>query len=205
MKIEKETIVILFLIALVMGPMWYLALVSATSQTEVVLSQNKGNIAPTERFIPSPVEVNEFMAGVIVWLALLILVWMIFYTHEFIRIVGQAEEPVVANGGIQEALPSYFLSDDRWIADYWPAQFDTPGMIGIVAMSWSATVFAILFVMEALTWARTQFLGVYGGMMFLSLGVLVAVYSIWFLPSIHLVEKREHEEIISESGESENQ
>lgn len=42
-------------------------------------------------------------------------------------------------------------------------------------------------------------------MMFLSLGVLVAVYAIWFLPSMHLVEEREHEEIITEREESESQ
>lgn len=188
-----------------MGPMWYFALTSSTSQTPVVLSQEKGDIAPTERFIPSPVEVNEFVAGVIIWIALFILVGMVFYTDQFIRTVGQSGDPVAADGGIRESLPPYLLSDDRWLADYWPAQLQTPGMVGIAVMSWSSIVFAILFLMESLTWARTQYLGVYGGMMFLSLGVLVAVYAIWFLPSMHLVEEREHEEIITEREESESQ
>ena len=214
MKVEKETIVILFLIAIVLGPMWFFAFESVSSETPVALSQEEGKIAPTEKFIPSPVEVNEFIAGVITWVALFALVGMIYYTHQFVRTVGQAEEPVAtdqseesvaADGGIRASLPSYFLTDERWLADYWPAQFSTPGMIGIFVMAWSSVVFALLFIMEAMTWARTQYLGVYGGMMFLSLGVFVAVYTIWFLPSARLVEDRGHEEKITEKGGNKNQ
>jgi hypothetical protein len=207
MRFEKETIVILLLLAAVLGPMWTFALLSTTTETPVTLSQEKGKIAPSEQVFPAPVEVNEYVAGVITWVAVFAVVAMIFYTHQFVRSVGQSGDPVdateqssgavAADGGgrsvdLSEILPSYLLTDDRWLANYWPARFSTPGMIGIAAMSWSAVVFAVLFVMEALSWARTQLLGIYGGMMFLSLGVLVAVYAIWFLPSMHIVEDRDH-------------
>jgi hypothetical protein len=218
MRFERETIVILLLLAAVLGPMWTLAFLSTTSETPVTLSQEKGSIAPAEQVFPAPVEVNEYLAGVITWLAVFAVVGMIFYTHQFVRSVGQSGDPVdaterptesvAADGGsekvsVSEILPSYILSDNRWLANYWPARFSTPGMIGIAAMSWSAVVFAVLFVMEALSWARTQLLGIYGGMMFLSLGVLVAVYAIWFLPSMHIVEDRDHAEKI-EQGDGEN-
>lgn len=217
MRFEKETIVILLLLAAVLGPMWTLAYLSTHSETPVTLNQDKGKIAPSEQVFPAPVEVNEYIAGVITWVAVFAVVGMIFYTHQFVRSVGQAGDPVdsteqptesvAADGSgrvnVSDILPSYLLSDDRWLANYWPARFSTPGMIGIAAMSWSATVFAVLFVMEALSWARTQLLGIYGGMMFLSLGVLVAVYSIWFLPSMHIVEDRDHAKKI-EQGDGEN-
>jgi hypothetical protein len=208
MRVEKETLVILFLIAIVLGPMWYFAFVSASTQTPVTLNQNKGHIAPAEQVFPAPVEVNEYIAGIITWVAVFALVGMIFYTHQFIQSVGQSGDPVnateqsegsvAADGGVGRILPSYMLSDDRWLANYWPARFSNPGMIGIAVMSWSTVAFAVLFVMEAMSWARTQLLGIYAGMMFLSLGVLVAVYATWFLPSMHLVENRGHEEKIAE-------
>lgn len=217
MRFEKETIVILVLLAAVLGPMWAFAFLSTTSETPVTLSQETGQIAPTEQVFPAPVEVNEYIAGVITWVAVFAVVGMIFYTHQFVRSVGQSGDPidsterstgsVAADGGesgsVAEMLPSYLLADGRWLANYWPARFSTPGMIGIAFMSWSATVFAVLFVMEALSWARTQLLGIYGGMMFLSLGVLVSVYAIWFLPSMHIVEDRGHATKI-EKGDGEN-
>jgi hypothetical protein len=219
MRFEKETLVILFLIAIVLGPMWFFAIESAESEAPVALAQEEGVIAPTEKFLPTPVEVNELVAGVITWVALFALVGMIFYTHQFILTLGQSRESVTdeesvaadggqtaeserADGGIVGSLPPYLLTDDRQLVDYWPAQFATPGMVGIVVMSWSSVAFALLFVIETLTWARTQYLGVYGGMMFLSLGVLVAVYATWFLPSMHVVEERGHEKITEETEES---
>lgn len=208
MKVEKETIVIVFLIALVLGPMWFFALVSAEKQSPVALSQEEGVIAPAERFLPTPVEINELIAGVVTWVALFVLVGMIFYTHQFIRTVGQSEEPVAADGGARPQLPSslsFLSTDDRRLVDYWPAQFATPGMVGVAVMSWLSAVFALLFVMETFGYARTQFLGIYGGMLFLSLGVLVAVYVTWFLPSAHVVETRGHAQKIAEEGDQENE
>lgn len=223
MRFEKETVVILLLLAAVLGPMWFFALESAESEAPVVLASDEGVIAPFEKFLSTPVEVNELVAGVITWLAVFALVGMIYYTHQFIRTVGQSKmrvsrddstESVAADGGkaernrigseIIDSLPPYILAGDRQLADYWPPQFATPGVIGIAVMSWCAVTFALLFVMEALTWARTQYLGVYGGMMFLSLGVIVAIYTAWFLPSMHVVESRGHEDKMTQEATEDN-
>jgi hypothetical protein len=217
MRFEKETVVILLLIAIVLGPMWFFAFTSMESESAVVLSQNTGTIDPTETFLPTPVEANEFIAGVITWIAVFALVGMIYYTHHFIRTLGQSGESVItgdesvaadggrADGGVVGSLPSYILAGERRLADYWPAQYATPGVVGIAIMAWSAVTFSLLFVMETLTWARTQYLGVYAGMAFLSLGVLVAVYATWFLPSMHVVEDRGHEEKITDEANDTNQ
>lgn len=213
MKIEKETIVIFVLLALVLGPMWFFALASHSSSSAVVLSQDTGAIDPTGTFLPTPVEVNELVAGVITWIAVFALVGMIYYTHQFIRTVGESGESAVeeregrvaADGGVSAPIPSYVLAGGRRLVDYWPAKYATPGVIGIAVMSWSTVTFSGLFVLEALSWARTQYLGIYGGMVLLSLGVLGAVYTTWFLPSMQVVEKRGHEGTFTNENESENQ
>lgn len=220
MKIKKEMIVILVLIAAVLGPTWFFAASSMAAESGVVLSQSQGAIAPAETFLPTPVEVNEFVAGVITWIALFVLVAMIYYAHQFIYTIGQSgesltsrrvDESVAADGGqtdsgrsnssVISSLPPFILAGGRQLADYWPAEYATVGMVGIAIMSWLVVTFSFLFVMEAFSWARTQYLGIYAGMVFLSLGVLVAVYTTWFIPSMHAVERRGHEKITEEAGD----
>lgn len=212
MKTEKETVAILVLLALVLGPMWFFALSSHSSTSAVVLSPDKGAINPTETFLPTPVEVNEFVAGVITWLAVFALVGMIYYTHHFIRTVGESGESAVteregqvaADGGINAAIPPYILAGGRRLVDYWPAKYATPGVAGVAIMAWSTASFSVLFVLEVLTWARTQYLGIYGGMALLSIGVLGAIYTTWFLPSMQVVEKRGHEGKFTTESDGEN-
>jgi len=221
MKVEREAVAVVVLIALVVLPLWYFALTSATTSREVVLDQANATIAPTETFLPSPAQVDEYVAGVLVWIGLFVLVAMIFYTHQFVRTVGQAgpsaaagsqgqatggdaSDRPAADGGTESAaandrgggdggaasasLPSFLSTAHRRVIEYWPASFATPGMVGLTLFAWAAVAFAALFSLEALTWSRRQYLGVYGGMLFLSLGVLVAVYATWFMPSVLVSE-----------------
>lgn len=186
-EIETETLVILFLVTLVLAPLWFFALSSAEAESEVSLRQVEGGIAPTERVVPTPVEVNELVAGVITWIALFVLVALIYLAHQLVRRIGHAGEPVDVD---EASLPTGFLTEDRRLVDYWPARATAAGLVGLFGASVATVGFAALFVLEALTAARTQLLGVYGGALFLSLGALVAVYTAWFLPSVRLVEER---------------
>ncbi|KZN24329.1 hypothetical protein A4G99_07930 [Haladaptatus sp. R4] len=192
MKIERETIIILLLIALVLAPVWYFSLAAGEEKSPVVLSSNKGSIAPNETFLPTPVEVGEFAAGVVSWAALFVLVGMLYYTNRFIRVIGRSSGSIATDGGINLNLPSYLTSDGRWIADFWPAEYSTPGIIGIALTAWSTVVFAALFGLETFGYARTQFLGIYAGMMFLSIGAMTAIYTTWFIPDMVVVEDRSH-------------
>ena len=228
MKVEREAVAVVVLIALVVLPLWYFALTSATTSREVVLDQANATIAPTETFLPAPAQIDEYVAGVVVWIGLFVLVAMIFYTHQFVRTVGQAGpsaavgSPGQATGGeasdrsatdggadsapdddgrgrtrgdggaASASLPSFLSTGHRRVIEYWPATFASPGMVGLTLFAWAVVVFAALFSLEALSWSRRQYLGVYGGMLFLSLGVLVAVYATWFLPSVLVAEDVDH-------------
>ena len=216
MKIEKETGVIGLLIGVLLVPMWFFALASHESESAVVLSEDRGVINPTETFLPMPVEVNEFVAGVVTFVALFALMGMLYYTLRYIRVIShlrrsraEHRDGTVAPDGGQTrdapSLPPYLLSGSRRLAEYWPADYATPGMIGIVVMSWTATSFSLLFGVEAFTWARTQYLGVYAGMAFISLGVFATIYTASFMPRIHVAEDRGHEGKLTKRSDSDNQ
>lgn len=195
MRLEPEAIGILLLIGAVLAPMWYVALSSGGTNQRIVLDANEEEIAPTETFIPSPREVNENVAGVITWIALFALVGMILYTHRFIHRMGRQPEPAATDGGgIRRRLPPYVETETRWLVDVWPASEATRGLVSLGLLSWATVVFAALLVWEGLTLARTQFVGVYAGMMFLSLAVTVAVYSTYFMTSVTVAERRAHGE-----------
>lgn len=216
MKMEKETGVIGALIGVLLVPMWYFAIASHETESAVVVSEDRGIINPTETFLPTPVEVNEFVAGVLTFVALFVLMGMLYYTHRYIQTMSLLQrsrarhhnDTVAADGGQAHggrvSVPPYLVSRKRRLAEYWPADYATPGMIGIVVMSWTATSFSLLFGVEAFTWARTQYLGVYAGMAFISLGVLATIYTASFMPRIHVAEDRGHEGKLTKSSDSEN-
>lgn len=190
MRIERETILIVVLIGLVLAPMWYFALASGEMTAGVQLqSDDDDAIAPTETFLPTPTEVNTNVSGVVTWLALFALVGMIVYTRRFTERVGHAPDPVRPDFG---TLPSWLTTDDRQVLSYWPAKMPSVGLLTLGLLTWSTVVFAALLAWEGLHFARTQFLGVYMGMMFLSMGIWIAVYITWFIPSITVAEQREH-------------
>lgn len=216
MKIEKETGVIGVLLGILLVPMWYFALASHESESAVVLSEDRGVINPTETFLPTPVEVNEFVAGVLTFVALFVLMGMLYYTHTYIQTISRLRQSrsehrdgtVAPDGGQARgtvSVPPYLRSSSRRLAEYWPADYATPGMIGIVVMAWTATSFSLLFGVEAFTWARTQYLGVYAGMAFISLGVFATIYTASFMPRIHVAEDRGHEGKLTKASDSDNQ
>jgi hypothetical protein len=198
MRLEKEAYVIVGLVGIVLLPMWAIALASGEAGHAVTLVQGTGTIVPTETFLPTPHLVNENVAGVITWIALFGIVGTILYTHRFIHRIGQAPESVATDGGLPVDVPSYLTAGGRRIVEYWPARADRAGVVAVALFSWSTVTFAALLLWEGLHLARTQFLGVYAGMMLLSLGVTVAVYASWFLPSVQVAEPRGHERKLTE-------
>ncbi|MFB6172136.1 MAG: hypothetical protein ABEJ23_06355 [Haloarculaceae archaeon] len=123
MNVEKETVAILLLIGVVLVPMWSIALHSAESQSHVVLRDNKEKISPGEQFLPTPVAINEFVAGVVTWIALFVLVGMIFYTHQFVRTVGQSSGSTEDEGGRTVQLTSRRVLSDVGVGSSLPVNF----------------------------------------------------------------------------------
>ncbi|WP_435068928.1 hypothetical protein [Haloplanus sp. C73] len=190
MRIERETILIVVLIGLVLAPMWYFALASGEPTPGVQLqSDSDTEIAPTETFLPTPNEVNTNVSGVVTWLALFVLVAMIVYTRRFTERVGRATDVLRLDDAV---LPSWLTSEHRSVLSYWPARTPSAGLITLGLLTWAVVAFAGLLAWEGLNYARTQFLGVYMGMMLLTMGVWMAVYTTWFMPSITVAERREH-------------
>jgi len=189
-RIERETILIVVLIGLVLAPMWYFALASGEATAGVQLQTDDDNpIAPTETFLPTPNEVNTNVSGVVTWLALFVLVAMIVYTRRFTERVGHATDVLRLDGAV---LPSWLTSEHRSVLAYWPARTPSAGLVVLGLLTWTIVAFAALLALEGLNYARTQFLGIYMGMMLLTMGIWVAVYTTWFMPSITVAERREH-------------
>lgn len=219
MRLEREALVILLLIGVVLTPMWYFAIVSGDGAQTVVLDSSQGQIAPNETFLPTPKEVNENVAGVISWLALFGVVAMMYYTHRFIHRMGRTGESAPSEGpaaetdggrvadgagaarrdggpppGLVDRLPPFLSTAHREVVDAWPERPTNRALTMLGLLTWTTVCFAALLAWEGLHYARTQFLGIYAGMTFLSLGVMVSVYTTWFMPSVTVAEYRSHQE-----------
>ncbi|SEN62669.1 hypothetical protein SAMN05216388_100456 [Halorientalis persicus] len=173
------------------------------------------DINPTGKFLPTPVEVGPNQSGVVTWVALLVTVAGMAGAARFMDRLGHTRESVAgsdvetdgghasdASGPSSDSrsdggkpvvtVPPYLQTDTRWIVDYWPAPADRTGLIALAGLSWSTLVFAALLGLEGLGQARNQFIGVYAGMLFLSLAATVLVYAVFFTPSITVAERRDH-------------
>ena len=173
------------------------------------------DIDPTGKFLPTPVEVGPNQSGVVTWVALLVTVAGMAGAARFMDRLGHTRESVAgsdtetdgghasdASGTSSDSrpdggnpvvkVPPYLQTDTRWIVDYWPAPADRTGLIALAGLSWSTIVFAALLGLEGLGQARNQFIGVYAGMLFLSLAATVLVYAVFFTPSITVAERRDH-------------
>lgn len=195
---RRETVLIVLLIAVVLVPMWYVALTSGTDGSGVSLGKGEdpvpvnasASIAPTAGFVDAPVEVGVNQSGVIVWWALFGLVGALVFAKRFVERVGRSR-PAIAPGGERDfTVPAFLPTENRWVLEYWPALNSRAGLVVIAALSWSTVVFSGLLVLEGVAYARTQFIGVYAGMAFLSLALTVTAYAAYFLPDITVAEHR---------------
>ncbi|WP_336001342.1 hypothetical protein [Halorientalis halophila] len=173
------------------------------------------DIDPTGKFLPTPVEVGPNQSGVLTWVALLGTVAAMVGATRFVDRLGHtrqsiAESDLEPDGGPASSasgtssdrrsdgrkpvvkVPPYLQTDTRWIVDYWPAPADRTGLLALAGLAWSTVVFAALLGLEGLGQARNQFIGVYAGMLFLTLAATVLVYAVFFVPSITVAERRDH-------------
>lgn len=198
---RRETAVIIFLIAVVLLPMWYVALTSGTegggigvgTGADPVAVNTSADVQPTGGYLSGPTEVGVNQAGVVAWVALLGMVGAMVGTKRFLDRMSHQEASVVTDGGSTTIfVPPYLRTESRRILDYVPAVSSRGGLLVVALLSWVDVAFAGLLVDEALGLARTQFLGTYAGMLFLALALTVLAYTAYFVPSITVAETREH-------------
>jgi hypothetical protein len=190
-----------------------------TGAEEVAVNQS-APIEPTGKFLPTPVEVGPNQSGVITWVALLCTVFVMVWAARFIDRLGHKPQSVATDGSGATAdanaatdgqsangqspgghapdgkpvvtVPPYLQTAERWIVDYWPAPANRTGLLALAGLAWATVIFAVLLGLEGLGPARNQFIGIYTGMLMLSLAGTVLVYTVYFVPSITVAESRDH-------------
>ncbi|MFB6073894.1 MAG: hypothetical protein ABEJ89_02650 [Haloarculaceae archaeon] len=197
---RRETVAIVLLVAVVLLPMWYVAMTSGTESggpslgtgADPVAVNTSARLDPTGKYLPSPTEVGVNEAGVLTWVALLGMVAVMVGAKRFVDRIGGVRDAIRPTDDGVVTVPPYLEAADRRIIEYVPATNDWGGLVIVGVLSWAAVSFAGLLVFEGFTRARTQFLGTYAGMLFVTLALLVMAYVAYFVPSVTVAESREH-------------
>ncbi|MFC7167102.1 hypothetical protein [Halospeciosus flavus] len=189
---RRETAIILLLISLVVLPVWYVAMTSGAMahHEEVVLRPMPNeSLNALGHFAPMPVETGIYRSGVVTWIALFALMGILLLSTRYLRRVGREGDAVEGEATADLDLPPY-LTKGREVVAYWTPSASIGGvwLVGIFALL--DVAFASLLASEVLGMARTQFIGLYAGLLTLSLGETVMLYYAHFVPSIDVVEAR---------------
>ena len=191
---RRETVVVGVVLALVLVPMWYVALHGEPPAEQVEIDPTVSDIRPLAEIVDTPEKLSPSQVGVVVWIALFLLVGMLAGAHRFMNWAVRQGTDVApaADGGSSTDAASWLSTDSRWIVDYYPATESTEGIVAMGGLTVLAIVFAALFTGEYLTLARTQYFGVYAAGLFLSLAALTVAYYAWFMPHVAVAEERGH-------------
>lgn len=200
---RRATAVIVALLAIGLLPLWFVAMVAGTPDRSVglgtgappvVVNASAHAFAPTARLWTGfPVEVGSTQAGVVTWVALLVLVGGLVLAFEFIdHLGGRRRSEPAAPGSRPVQVPSFILKDGRRLLEYVRPPSTRAGLLAVGGLTWAVFVLTSLLVLEGVTLARTQALGLYLGSLLLTLAILVMVYAAYFVPHITVVEAREH-------------
>ncbi|MFB6183626.1 MAG: hypothetical protein ABEI96_03645 [Haloarculaceae archaeon] len=188
---RRETLVIAAVIAVVLFPMWFVALQGEAPSEEIAIDQSVSHMRPLQEIVDTPNKLSPSQVGVVVWIALFALLGVLTAVHRFMNRAVRPDDGDVAPGEDPGGQP-WFTSETRWLAEYAPASEGTEGIVVMGALTVLAIVFAALFTGEYLTLARTQYFGTYAAGMFVSLALLTVAYYAWFLPHAKVAEKRGH-------------
>ena len=191
---RRESVVIGLVLALVLVPMWYVALHGEPPAEQVEIDPTVSDIRPLAEIVNTPEKLSPSQVGVIVWIALFLLVGVLAGAHRFMNRAVRPDDgaTVAPDGGDSPDVPAWLSTDSRWLVEYHPASESTEGIIAMGALTVLAIVFAALFTGEYLTLARTQYFGVYAAGLFLSLAALTVAYYAWFMPHVAVAEERGH-------------
>jgi hypothetical protein len=211
---RRETVVVGVIVAIVLLPMWYVALHGEPPSEEVAIDQSVSEIQPLSGPVDAPNKLSPSQVGVVVWIALFGLYGVLVGTHRFMnRAVRPADadaEVVASDGGYAddrkaESDPSrtiesidepsglpWLRTNHRWLVEYHRATGSDEGLVVMAALTVLSIVFSALFTGEYLTLARTQYFGLYAAGLFLSLAGLTVAYYAWFMPHVKVAEKRGH-------------
>jgi len=200
-RVRRATAIIVVLLAVGLVPLWYVALVAGsasgsvslgTGAAPVAVNASAHSFAPTSGFVGGLVEVGTTQAGVVTWIALLVLVGGLVAAFRFIDHLGGRGDVDRRRSSAPITVPSFFVRENRRVLEYVRPPSTRVGLLAIGGLAWAAFTLTSLLVYEGVTLARTQFLGLYLGGLFVVLALLVMTYAAYFVPHVTVVETREH-------------
>ncbi|MFC7139857.1 hypothetical protein ACFQMA_08400 [Halosimplex aquaticum] len=212
---RRETVVIGVLVAVVLLPMWYVALHGEPASEEIAIDGSVSEIRPLDGPVDAPNKLSPSQVGVIVWVALFGLYGLLVGAHRFMNTAVRPSDAdaavAVSDGGYAETDDadrdaeasdtrpdggrtrlSWLQTDERWLVEYHGATGSDEGLVVMAALTILAIAFAALFTGEYFTLARTQYFGLYAAGLFISLAALTVAYYAWFMPHVEVAEKRDH-------------
>jgi hypothetical protein len=203
---RRGTVLILVVVALVLFPMWYVALQGEPPSQEIEIDQSVSELRPLDGFVDTPTKLSPSQVGVIVWVALFALLGVLAFFHRFMNRAARppdgTEAATSASGGDAGTADaatdggtagfSWLETEDRWVVERVPASDAVEGLAAMGALTVLTIAFAALFTGEYLTLARTQYFGIYAFGLFMSLTGLTVSYYAWFMPHVEVAERRDH-------------
>jgi hypothetical protein len=98
---RRRGIAVLLVVALVLGPMWFIALQGEPPGTEIEIDQSVSEIRPLDGFLDTPNKLSPSQVGVIVWIALFVLLGVLAFFHRFMNRAARPDDaaPAAASPG----------------------------------------------------------------------------------------------------------
>lgn len=188
---RTRTIGILLIVLVVLLPTWFAAIQPVEHAEEVGIDTTETDMRPLQSIVDTPNAMTPAQVGVVIWLALGVLMAVLAGFHRFMDdLVRPGNGPkTVADGGPLD----WFQTDHRWITEYLGPRESDEGVLVILALSAMTVILSALVVVEFFTVARTQYVGLYVGGLFLGLAGMTAAYYAWFMPHVHVAEERYHD------------
>lgn len=140
---RRETVVIGLLVALVLLPMWYVAIQGEPAEEEIQIDPSVSDVRPLDGPVETPNKLAPSQVGVIVWVALFGLYGALAGSHRFmnsaVRPSDADAEVVASDGGLpsNEEDTSEAQSDDSEAAELERGEERTDG--GANPSSWFRT------------------------------------------------------------------
>jgi hypothetical protein len=187
---HARTLAIGLVVLAVLVPTWFAAAQPAGEHAgEVEIDTTQTDMRPLQSIVDAPGAFTPAQVGVVIWIVLGVLAVLLAGFHRFMH--GPADgDP---DGTVEERdVASWFRTDHRWIAEFVPAEATAAGLWVVLALIVAAVAFSALTIIEFATLARTQYVGLYVGGIFLTLAGAVAAYSKWFVPHVVVAEERYH-------------
>lgn len=188
---RKRSIAILLIVLVVLVPTWFAAIQSPENAEEVGIDTETTDMQPLQSIIDTPEVFTPAQVGVVIWLALGALLAVLMVFHRFMdNMVRPSRGPSTISG---EGTHAWFQTKNRWLGEYIEPSESQFGMLVVLTLSVLTVVLSVLGVTEFFSLARTQYVGLYVGGIFLSLAGLTAAYYAWFMPQVHVAEVRYHD------------